>query len=76
LQYEAIKFLATWTGYLLIIVPFAAGAAITYQAIRKAFSLNNDDKLDANKKIIQTIKGAIIAETISGVIQVVKSFYL
>lgn len=75
-EYQAIKFLTGWTGYLIAIIPCAAVAVITYLAAKKSFSFNDNDKATANKKIIQTIKGAIIAEAIGGFIEIVKRFYM
>lgn len=61
---------------MLIILPFAAGAVVTYQAMRKSLATTSDDIADANSKIKQTILGAIVIESIGGVIAIVKTFYM
>lgn len=75
-NYQAISFLSDWIIYLLLIIPAGAIAVVTYQALRKSLSDNQDTMDDAATKIKNTIKGAIIAESIAGVIEAVKVFYM
>lgn len=73
---EAIEYATRWVNWLLVIVPFAAGAMCAYQGVKK--SLTDDEGVinEANRMISQTIKGAIIAESISGLIVLIKGFYI
>lgn len=73
---EAISFLSDWITWLLIIIPVATGAVVTYLALKKSLSFNMDEKADYDRKIKQTIKGAIIGISISGIITVIKKFYI
>lgn len=75
MDYEAIKFVTNWVGYLLIIVPVGAGTMITYQSVRKATTDDQSTIDDAKKKIRTTIIGAIIAVSISGLITIIEKFY-
>lgn len=36
--YEAVEFITQWSGWLLIIIPFAAGAMVAYQAVRRTLT--------------------------------------
>lgn len=73
---EAINFLSDWIKYLFLIVPVGAGTMVTYQAIRKSISLDEGTIDEANRLIGQTIKGSIIILSISGFIEIVKTFFL
>lgn len=73
---EAIDYLTSWIGYLLIIIPAGAIAMVTYQALRKSMSDDAGTIDDANTKIKHTIIGAIIGMSISGFITIVKAFYM
>ncbi len=72
---EAINFITDWTKWFILLVPTGAGAMIGYQSLRK--TLTNDQGVidDCNRKMKHTMYGAIIIVTISGFIQIVKSFY-
>lgn len=72
---EAVNFLTSWVKYLLMIIPVSAGAMIMYFAFRKSISFDGDEMSQYDKKIRQTLKGAIIAISISGFIEIVKAFY-
>ncbi|WP_394884946.1 hypothetical protein [Clostridium butyricum] len=72
---EAVNFLTSWVKYLLMIIPVSAGAMIMYFAFRKSVSVDGDEMSQYDKKIRQTLKGAIIATSISGFIEIVKAFY-
>lgn len=76
MRHEAIDWILQWTKYLLIILPFAAGFMVAYFAIKKSFAADQDTIDEGNKRIWTTIKGAIIIESIAGVIAVIKSFYV
>jgi hypothetical protein len=73
---EAVSYLNNWIGYLLILTPFGAGTIVTYQAVSKSLSCDDDEIAGANKKIKQSIKGAIIIMCMSSIIEVIKAFYL
>ena len=75
-EYQAISFLTGWVTYMLLIIPAGAIAVVTYQATRKSLTDNQDTIDDAAKKIRNTVKAAIIAECIAGVIEAVKVFYV
>jgi len=76
MNYEAIEYLTQVSTWLLIITPFVAGTMVTYQAVRKSLTSDGDTMDKCNRLIRNTVKGAIIIMTISGFIEVVKSFYL
>jgi hypothetical protein len=73
---QAISFLTNWINYLFIIIPAGAAAMVTYQASRKSLSDDAETIADADSKIKQTIKGAIIGLSLSGLIAILKSFYM
>lgn len=73
---EAINFLSNWITWLLIIIPVGAVAMIVYQATKKSISNDENTTNDCNIKIKNTLKGAIIGMTLSGLITVIKSFYI
>lgn len=75
-QYQSIEFLTQWTLWVLAITPFAAGAMCTYQATRKSLTSDDETIKDCNNKMRNTVKGAIIIMTISGLIEIFKQFYL
>lgn len=72
---EAINFLTDWTFWLFLLIPTGAGAMVTYQGYRKTITDDDGVITDCNKKIKHTIKGAIIGMTLSGFIQLIKSYY-
>lgn len=72
---EAINFMTDWIKWLFIIIPVGAGTAVTYFSIRKSLSTDHEELGHYNKNIKQTIKGAIVAITISGFVEIVKAFY-
>lgn len=72
---EAISYLSNWITWLLVLVPVGAGLTITYFAVCKAFSGDTGKIAEYNNKIKNTIKAAIIMETISGFITIIKNFY-
>jgi hypothetical protein len=63
------------TGWLLLIIPVGAGAVLGYQALQK--SLTDDQAVisEKNKMMKNVIIGAAIAETASGLVTVILSFY-
>lgn len=63
------------TGWLLLIIPVGAGLFVGYHALQK--SLTDDQAVisEKNKLIKNTIVGAIIAETASGLVTLILSFY-
>lgn len=73
---EAINFLSGWISWMMVIVPVGAGTMVTYQAFRKSISENEAVINECNTKIKNTIIGAIVAITISGLVTVIKSFYM
>ena len=73
---EAVNFITDYISYLLIVIPVSAAAMITYQASRKTYATDDETISEANNKIRQTIKGAIICTTISGIITIMKKFYM
>lgn len=73
---EAVNFITDWIKYMFIVIPIGAATAITYFAYCKATALDMSYKGECDVKIRQTIKGAIIGITVSGIIQIIKSFYL
>lgn len=73
---EAINFLSNWITWLLVLVPAGAGLTIGYFAACKAFTDDQGSIADYNKKIWFTLKAAIIIESVSGFVTVVKAFYI
>lgn len=72
---QAISFVTDWVKWLLALIPVSAGAVVTYQAIRKSLATDEGTIHECNNKIKNTIKGAIIGLTISGLITLIKTFY-
>ncbi len=72
---EAILFVSSWTTYLLLLVPPGAAAIVTYHALKSSFADDEATKNEAKNKIINTIKAAVIMETIVGLITIIKNFY-
>jgi hypothetical protein len=72
---EAISYITGWVSWLLIIIPVAAGTTITYYALKKSLSNDPEDIGQCDVRIRQTIKGAIIGMTISGLITAIRTFY-
>lgn len=72
---EAIKFMTDWIDWLFVIIPIGAGTAVTYFSVRKSLSTDSEELGHYNKNIKQTIKGAILAITLSGFIEIVKAYY-
>lgn len=73
---EAINYLTEWIDWVTILIAPGAGAMVGYQAFRKSMALDDDTIQECNKKIRNTIKGAIIGITIGGTITAVKAFYV
>lgn len=73
---EAISFLSGWITWLLLIIPVGAGAMVTYYAVKKSLALDEEEIGHCNVRIKQTIKGAIVGVTISGLITIFKTFYM
>ena len=63
------------TGWLLILIPVGAGAVLGWQAFQK--SLTDDQAIIAekNKVMKNVIIGAAVAETASGLVTAILSFY-
>lgn len=72
---EAINYITRWTTWLLLIIPVGAGATVTYYAVSKSLSFDMENKGHCDVRIRQTIKGAIIGMSISGIITLIKTFY-
>lgn len=72
---EAVNFLTDWVKYLLMIIPISAGTMIMYFSFRKSLSFDSDEISKYDKRIRQTLKGAIIGTSISSFIEIVKAFY-
>lgn len=72
---EAISYITAWIPWVLAIIPISAGFIITYFSVRKSLSADEGEIGEYNKKIKQTIKGAIIAFTLGSFITVVKVYY-
>lgn len=75
-MYEAEKFLLQWSAWLLLIIPAGAGAMVTYQYLRKTLTDDEGTISDCNNKIRNTVKGGIIAISISGIVEAFKLFYM
>ena len=61
--------------WLLLIIPVGAGFFMGYHALQK--SMSDDDAViaDKNKKIKNTLIGAVIAETATGLVAAILAFY-
>lgn len=73
---EAISFLSNWITWLLLIIPVGASAMVGYQALRKALSDDDGVISDCNTKIKHTLIGSAIGITLSGLVTIIKSFYM
>lgn len=72
----AIAHIARWVSYLLFIVPVAAGFSMTFYAIKRALTQEDDVITMCNSRMKKILIGAILAETISGLITLVETFYM
>lgn len=72
---EAVNYLTDWIKWLLLIVPVGAGFTIGYFAACKAFTDDYGAIADLNRKIVFTLKAAVIMETVSGLVTIIKKFY-
>lgn len=72
---EAINYASNWINWLLFIIPAAATTVIIYFSMQKSWSTDEESIAHYEKRISITVKGAIIAFTISGVITIIKSYY-
>lgn len=73
---SAVNFLLDWIQWLLIIIPVGAGATITYYALSKTLSSDEAQIGHCNHRIKQTIKGAIVGMCLSGLISIIRLFYM
>lgn len=72
---EAISFISGWVTWLLLIIPVGTGFMVTYFSLKKALSFDVEEKGHCDVRIKQTIKGAIVAISISSMVTIIKSFY-
>lgn len=63
------------TGWLLLIIPVGAGAVLGYQALQKSLTDDQAVIAEKNKMMKNVIIGAAIAETASGLVTIILSFY-
>jgi len=73
---HAINFLTSWIRDVEFAIVAGAACMVTYQAVRKSMAMESETVADANVKMVNTIKGAIIAVTVGELISIVKVFYL
>lgn len=72
---EAVSFLSGWITWLLIIVPIGAGTTMTYFSFKKSLSTDEDEISICDRRMKQTLKGAVIAITISGIVTIAKTWF-
>ncbi len=72
---EAVSYVAEWVIWLSVLIFSVSITMVTYQAFRKIHSLNESDISDCNKKIKNTLIGAAVALSLTGLIAVIKDFY-
>jgi hypothetical protein len=63
------------SGWLLLIIPVGAGLFVGFHALQKSLTDDQAVIAEKNKLIKNTVIGAIIAETASGLITVILGFY-
>jgi len=63
------------TTWLLVIIPVGAGFMLGYQALLKSMTDDHAVVAEKNKFMKNVLIGAIIAETASGLVVLVLSFY-
>lgn len=73
--YEALDYVSRWTNWLYLIVPVGAGLRITYLSFRKSLADNEGFVNDLNVKIKNTVIGAVIGVSISGIVSIFRLFY-
>lgn len=66
------KAITTW---LLLIIPVGAGAVLGYQALMKSLTDDQGVIAEKNKMMKNVLIGAAIAETASGLVTVILSYY-
>ena len=73
---HAINFLTAWIRDFQFAIIAGAACMVTYQALRKSTATDPDIIADSSKKMVNTIKGVIIAVTVGELITRIKVFYL
>lgn len=73
---EAINFLSDWITWMLLIIPAGASAMVGYQATRKSLTQDEGVISDANTKIKHTLIGSAIGMSVSGLVTIIKAFYI
>lgn len=69
---ELFKTITTW---LLLVIPVGAGAVLGFQALQKSLTDDQAVIAEKNKMMKNVIIGAAIAETASGLVTLILSFY-
>lgn len=72
---EAINFITRFINWLPPVIGAGAGAMVGYFALRKSIATDFEEMGHYTIRIKQTIKGAIVAISISGFITLVKTFF-
>ena len=72
---EAINYITGWVSWLLILIPAGAGMTVAYYAVKKTITNDAETIGQCEARIKQTIIGAIIGVTLSGLITVIRTFY-
>jgi putative Mn2+ efflux pump MntP len=73
---EAISYLSNWITWLYAVIIVGAGCMVTYEAVMKSFATDEDDINRHNIRIKQTLKGAVVGLCLSGLITIIKNFYM
>ncbi|MGE4282318.1 MAG: hypothetical protein AB7G87_01215 [Clostridia bacterium] len=70
-----VSLFQTMTTWLLLIIPVGAGFMLGYQALQKSMTDDQAMIAEKNRFMKNVLIGAIIAETASGLVTVILSFY-
>lgn len=75
MRHDAINYILVFTTYLLAIIPTAATCTITYFAVMRSLTDDEEQQHLMAKRIKATLKLAIILESLTGLIAVFKAFF-
>jgi len=70
-----LSLISAITGWLLLIIPVAAGCYLTFLSLQKSATQDQAVIAEKNKAIKNTIIAAVIGECASGIITLILSFY-
>lgn len=72
---EAISYVLNWAGWIAKLIAAGSGTMLTYLFFKKSCAIDEGEISECNRKIKNTLKGAIIGITITGFIEVIQKIF-